>query len=675
MTWLIIAIILATSQTTIAAEDTKDQIPVWPTDASRLMTSSFAEYRDNHFHSGIDLKTWGQTGYRVFAVADGWVSRIRVSPFGYGRALYITLNDGRVVVYGHLEEFANPISDYVWNAQKNYGQYSVQLYPAKGEFPVKAGQLVAYTGESGVGPPHLHFEIRTPDEEPINPLSQGFTIEDNIRPTIREIAISPLNHYSRVNKSPLPYFIDIHAVNGEAILPDPIPITGSIGFSFRAFDRADGAGNAFNIYRATLEIDDSLCYQTTYDRFGYYETGQIRLEREWRFNVSGDGHFTRLYRHPKNTLDFSPKEATGIINSRRYSSSPVTFRIIVEDYYGNSTTVRGEIYAPELGPTPMYLDVVDITISPEDSSTLINLTPMFFDNYLAVSVPSEFNLNKKPNGWIYTDRKMSLLLMSNEKSDWFGSAPLDFEYSGPIELCVFNESTAGEKRIGHSTWTQWAIRPRHPQTVSFPDAKCSVSFPRNSLWQPICPRIDSTQYPVNGINYLSQAWQLNPQEIPLAGNIQIQWQIPENEIATKQIAIYRWSRRDFWKILTPFTCVDDTLIQAPSDELGIFALIRDDVAPQLEPVYPLDDAVVSTTTPNLVVQIGDILSGFEEEGIKMFLDGEQVISEYDPDARKVKYKVRDPLAIGEHYLTTEVKDRAGNLTIKRITFRITGGNR
>ena len=674
MTWLVFAIVLLFSCGARASENPKAKSLVWPTNASHLITSSFGEYREGHFHAGIDIKTWGQTGYKAFAVADGWVSRIKVSPYGYGRALYITLNDGRIVVYGHLQEYAEPINDYVWNAQKNRGQYSVELFPVKNQFPVTAGQVVAYTGESGVGPPHLHFEIRNAREEPLNPLMQGVKIDDALHPIIAEIAISPLDSYSRVNKSPLPYFARIHATNGETVLSDPVSVKGKIGFSVRAYDLAVPNGNIFNIYRAELQIGDSTWFQTAYDQFSYAQTRQILLDREWRFNVQGEGKFTRLYRHPKSTLDFRHKGMNGIVECKDFSDS-VPFRIIVEDHSGNVAQVSGELLIMTPSVIPMYSDNVDELILPDSLEKDITITPIFFDNYMSVALPEDFVPGTKPTGWVCTSSRKPLIWDLNDKGNWYGSASLDFDFSGPVELAFWNEVAPGRVKYGYTTWEQWGIRPNHQQIISFPDAGITMTFHRNTLWQPICVRIDSTDYPVGNLPYISKGWKVDPYDIPLAGNAQIMWDIPPDQTTVKQIGIYRWTRSDYWRILTPFTYSEDSSIEAPTDELGIFALIRDDQAPQVAAIYPKEGAIVTSAKPRMVVQIGDILSGFEEDGIRMFLDDEPVISEYDPDARNVIYTPREPLASGEHRLVTQVRDRAGNRTIQQTTFRITGGNR
>ncbi|MDZ7262868.1 MAG: peptidoglycan DD-metalloendopeptidase family protein [candidate division KSB1 bacterium] len=130
---------------------------LWPTTASYLLTSSFAEYRSGHFHAGIDIKTWNQEGYPVLAVRPGYIWQVRVSPYGYGKVLYQKLDTGEFAVYAHLSRFADKIQTIVEKEQQRSGKFSISLQFNPGELPVESGEVIAFTGQTGSGSPHLHF--------------------------------------------------------------------------------------------------------------------------------------------------------------------------------------------------------------------------------------------------------------------------------------------------------------------------------------------------------------------------------------------------------------------------------------------------------------------------------------------------------------------------------------
>ena len=351
-----------------AQSDLLSQQYIWPTDASRALTSSFAEYRPGRFHAAIDIKTWGQMGYKVFAVRPGYVSRIRVSPYGYGKAIYLSLDTGETVVYGHLQRFNDAIEKYVRAEQEKRGQYSIQLFPNANRFPVQQGDLLGYTGQTGVGYPHLHFEIRDQYNRPINPLLRGYKVADTRAPVISKIAITPLDAFSTVQGDWKPLVLRPVRVKGSHYrLPKTIRVSGRVGFELSAYDQMNGITNKFGIYATRLFIDNRMVFSARYDRFSYYENNQSNLDRDFRLYVQGRGLFYKLFRDVGNRLsfylkddpyygvvDFNPNRGDGPLASapQRQRDGILSMgkgyhklRIETEDFWGNLSVVTGTLYA------------------------------------------------------------------------------------------------------------------------------------------------------------------------------------------------------------------------------------------------------------------------------------------------------------------------------------------
>ena len=143
-----------------------------------VLSGTFGELRNNHFHAGIDIKTKGQSGLKVYAIADGYVSRIKVSPWGYGKAIYIKHNNGYSSVYAHLMRYVGDIQNYVISNQYKQKSYDIELFPSKDEIIVKKGEIIGLSGNTGSSAaPHLHFEIRNnKNQYPQNGLQFGFDI-------------------------------------------------------------------------------------------------------------------------------------------------------------------------------------------------------------------------------------------------------------------------------------------------------------------------------------------------------------------------------------------------------------------------------------------------------------------------------------------------------------------
>jgi hypothetical protein len=268
----------------------------WPTNASRMMTSSFGEYRSSHLHAGMDVKTWGTEGWSVFAVDSGWVEKIEVNPFSYGRSLRIRLLDGRAVLYAHLSRFAEPIEDIVRLEQRRADRHDIALEFDRGFLPVRRGQTVAFTGQTGAGPPHLHFEIWDENGDALNPMSVGFTVQDRIAPVISAVAFTPLDFGSHVDGAfttrPVPLR---RTARGDRIWERPVRCWGSVGVSFSAFDMADGCANRFSSYVARLLVDGRLVFTSRYDRFPQALGREVNLDRDHGLNTAGRGLFQKLY--------------------------------------------------------------------------------------------------------------------------------------------------------------------------------------------------------------------------------------------------------------------------------------------------------------------------------------------------------------------------------------------
>ena len=172
-------------------------------DTPILANGYFGDHRSNHFHAGLDLGTGGVVGRAIHAPDDAVLKRVRTSGVGYGRSLYYETADGRLLVFGHLDAFAQPVAGYVAAIQDSSGQYDQDLWPAAGRFGVRAGEIIGWTGRSGTGGPHLHVEIRRGDMA-INPLLAGYAVEDRTTPRIERVTLVPLDDSSRVSGASVP---------------------------------------------------------------------------------------------------------------------------------------------------------------------------------------------------------------------------------------------------------------------------------------------------------------------------------------------------------------------------------------------------------------------------------------------------------------------------------------
>lgn len=324
---------------------------LWPLPLARALSSSFGESRSTAFHAGIDVKTWGRTGYEVRAVDGGHIERLRTSPWGYGRAVYLRLKDGRVAVYAHLEAFAPALAARVERAQKESGRYSVDLWFKEGELNVERGDIVAYSGQSGAGPPHLHLELRDANNIPFNPLLGEYEIEDSTAPVFQRVGFVPFGMESRANGQAAPTSIALRWDEDKQVYSTKkkVQIHGRVGINALVWDRADAATNKLAPYTLKLWVDGREIFAAAYGRVSYTDAHQVQLDRMYIDYAKGRGRFFNLFRRPGNRLEFYQSSTDGLLRSAAGSGAAFlaegehVVEVVAEDAFGNSSRAYFEV--------------------------------------------------------------------------------------------------------------------------------------------------------------------------------------------------------------------------------------------------------------------------------------------------------------------------------------------
>jgi hypothetical protein len=273
-----------------------------PLDIPLVLSGSFGELRSNHFHSGIDIKTQGVTGKAVYAAADGYVSRIKVSPYGYGNALYITHPNGYVSVYAHLDRYNDSIAGIIKWVQYKRKSFAVDYYPAKGNIKVHKGQLIAYSGNSGSsGGPHLHFEIRkASNAHPINPFLFGISVPDHQYPRISKLAV--YDYYSPVYQKRQEYPLKQSGKKVWAPGHDTIYTHESFYVGVVSIDRMDGANNKNGLYMLRFYMDSSLYFTFKADQISFDEKRYINSYIDYEAYMDKKIKFQRTLIQANNHL-------------------------------------------------------------------------------------------------------------------------------------------------------------------------------------------------------------------------------------------------------------------------------------------------------------------------------------------------------------------------------------
>ncbi|WP_317236663.1 M23 family metallopeptidase [Flavobacterium luminosum] len=313
-----------------------------PMDIPLSLSGSFGELRPNHFHAGIDFRTQKKEGLPVYAAADGYISRIKISTTGLGKCIYIDHPNGFTTVYGHLQKTSDTIQAILNKEHYLKQKYEIEIFPKANEILVKKGELIAYSGNTGSsGGPHLHFEIRdTKTENIINPLFFGFgdQVKDNIKPQLNGVIAYALTDSSSVNGSLKPVNLPFTLQKDGSYTADKVNAMGKIGFALNAFDTSNDSYGKNGIHKLEAFINGTLCYSYEFDTFSFDETRYINdfidypryKQLHQRYQKLFVGH---LYPSIIKTI-----KDKGILDlSSRFN---FTYKVVLEDFHGNKTVIN-----------------------------------------------------------------------------------------------------------------------------------------------------------------------------------------------------------------------------------------------------------------------------------------------------------------------------------------------
>jgi len=290
------------SQFALAQSETSKSSFAMPITGVLGITGSFGEIRSDHFHSGVDLRTDNKIGKEVRATQDGYISRIKVSPVGYGKSIFIDHKNGLTSGYGHLDRYSDQINEYVKTIQYQLKSFDIDVFPKSDELPVKKGDLIGYSGNSGGSSgPHLHYEVRTTiDQRIINPIPNFLNIVDSIAPIIRSLHIYRLDSQNYANGFNRKVdFTVFKAKNGYTI--NSIPrVYGKIGIGVDVFDRLNNLSTQCGFKNLSLSVNGKIVYNLTLDKFAFAETRYVNSIIDYETQYNSGKEIVKLFVQPAN---------------------------------------------------------------------------------------------------------------------------------------------------------------------------------------------------------------------------------------------------------------------------------------------------------------------------------------------------------------------------------------
>lgn len=584
---------------------------VWPTDATNQISSTFGETRSAHLHAGLDIRTWGQEGYKVFATRDGIIYRIGTGPHGYGNVLYMKHEDGSYSVYAHLNRFEPNLQAYTDSIRMLDYSFVINEVIEEDSLFYEKGEVIAFTGSSGVGPPHLHFEIRDKDNEPVNPLLTNLSVQDNLPPVFRRLGIEFLNPINLKHEG---YEIKNARRNGSNYDFGEITVNQPVGLSVNLHDRANNTPNSYAVYSLTLVHQSDTLYHSSVDQFSYAEGRHMFLDRSYQILAETRRGFQRLYKVNGNKLPIYRKLKNRGVLALDEGKYPL--QIIASDIFGNETKAT-------------------VTLNMNGSNRIDNISDV--PTYPAPSeISKPFTLNQKE---VLFDNSVPLLASSE---------PISFSISRISDEVRFRSNSSIEKRLS----------PGIKQVFSTPNQQLWIEFPKEALYDSLNLHLD--------ISRIGDEIQFNfsPDRLPIEGEVYFNYILPDGLKDNENLGLFsvdKFRNRTYFMWATN----EDGMIRSPLREISSLVIMEDRTSPWVG-----KPRLEKNLAGNYVVRVPavDRDTGIDYQASNITINGERGIIEYDPDRNSLFYYIPGFVPEKQNQVEIEVFDGMGNRTSKTESF-------
>jgi len=621
-----------------------DSLLQWPLDLpDRYLTSNFMEYRAGRFHAGLDLKTYSQCGYPVHAAEDGWIGRMRAAANGYGRAVYLHGNSGRIYVYAHLERFADRLRLPLEKEQQHQGGYRVDFSLAKDRIPIQRGELLGLSGQSGTLGPHLHFEVRNARQEPLNPHDLGFSIPDSLPPRITKIRVLPAQPGARIAGGVVAR--SLAAESGLQGQISPLTVSGAIAFSCAIVDYSDRYKHRLEPFQITVRLDGCEVYRLRNESFAFASNAQMRLE--WLVLNGIREHW--LHRRPGVRI---PGRSGGLWSLQPGGLSVGEHLVELEamDWNGNRSRVSWSLTVlADSAPHPQKTgsdwrpDPARVRISAPEQPVVCWSTPFLVYQTVADTVCLVRSVSTPLPALVSQD---SPAVDQVEMAD-----PRARLLTGSARASVYSPAD-------HPVLAPTVVWSRPDSLIEW--ERLAASRQQGLQHLLACGRYHSADWPASGS--LAQSCWIGADTLRLAADVGVYAQGGNGDWGY----VGKPSARGAGSMPVMFA---DTELQFRIAGPGRYALFRDVAPPRLGDgrqriaVAPCGrEAVAGCTWPRwepVAIPISDKGSGLETNSIHAVCGDNTLFPEPDLPRQRLLVELPDSLPAGEHRLEISVKDRAG----------------
>lgn len=603
---------------------------LWPMPIRPAVSSNFCEYREGHLHAGLDIRTFGANGVACRSAGPGYISRVRASANGYGKAVYVQLNSGQTLVFAHLAEFAPAVAAVVRERQQRNGRYRLDMRFPPDRFPVARGDVVGYSGMTGATAPHLHFEVRNAQEHPMDPFSNGFSLDDPLPPEFRTLRLVPLDADARIGGLCFPLELPARQVGDRAwTLADTVSIRGAVGASVEVIDRLNPESGRLAPHTLSLALDGAEVASIAFEQFSFGHTSQVDFVYEIERIRTAKRYFFQLYQRAGETLwNRSFVDGGRIAPQSGVHSATVTAR----DRAGNESTLT------------FFVDADDGPGARPDPGAGGEIEGVhFFEGLLAVHPDAPLPLG----GWAAAlgldPAGEGLVAVASQ----MGGVPVALPVGSGRSVRVAG-AAAGQRR-----------------TLRFDDLDIEVEIGDGSLygdqvvyatrWMPGVSASGS-----GGLERRTRPVRIGPYAMTLRADMTIRF---VGLAADSTDAIYRLNERKGEWVYYDSTVRAD-VVATTAKRPGIYAVLRDRRPPRIGGPTLRARQRYADGSPfaELVVPIEDDGSDVDDENVEISIGGARQIARWDFVSKKMFIEITDPNIIGPQTVIVTAYDQIGNVS-------------
>lgn len=665
----------------IAAE----QRYVWPIEIVGDISGNFGECRFDHFHAGLDIATHQKVGYKLYAIDGGYVYRLKMSAGGYGRAIYLKLNDGRYVVYAHCERFVEPVQQYIEQIQRKEGSYEVDHYVPENMFTFNKGAVIAYSGKSGDVAPHLHIELRNEREEPINILSHGLELAqpDVTVPVMEHLSIKPISFNSFADNSLHQNIYPLTQINDTTYtINRPIYAWGKLGLKLNTIDYDNTQGYRLAPYSATLTVDGRQYYSIKMDRIAYgvdYNDNFFLYDRELKYMVSSSvsGDYLRLFSLPATDLivtRHNDHDGYLLCGDSEYAGSPYFLgpgdhkvTIAVADIAGNTATLHCTVRVEY----PAILAKTTSTLPGDEVMSPVNITPniLLYDDFFSILLTTSRSMAKLPAVQIVhaaeTLEPVHKLARTATEFEYV-FAPQK-EFSGAATMIVRYTENHIDKQLSRMFTLNYIPKQDTPSVVRNQIMELRFPSTGRALIPFVEPVEDSPAHKAVSMRKLSATYRIKPNGFQLHDPATLQFTVTQR--MTGMPALFEWIDNR-WRLLYPINTGSKQAVGATIRHLSTYAVFSDSMPPRIAFINPKQPNTIFKAGDTIVCTATDDEVGIAYKQVVMTIGDKRVPAEYNFDTSSIAYTIDDTLPVGTQEVAVHVSDRLGNSTTRSITIII-----